>query len=140
MNLSINKKIMEKVELVAIALSPLIIFLLLCFVIFSIKSCQSDNGFRVEHSARMGGGFQQEPTIVDARTFDTLKIAPYGVDTAKKPIPQQKIVYNHYLLSGSDTLFRMLIFTIQNPDDVSKNQKTQLLNWINNNVKIDSTK
>ncbi len=83
------------------------------------KSCEnsSDNGFRVEHSARMGGGFVGDTT---------------------KPQRSTKI-FNHYVLAGSDTLFRMLIFTIQNPDDVSKNQKTQLLNWIQT-VKQDTLK
>jgi hypothetical protein len=80
----------------------------------------SDNGFRVEHSARMGG-----------------HVYTLSQDTTK-PM-QMKVKYSHYRLDGSDTLFRFLLFALQNPDDVSKNQKTQLLNWIQS-VKIDSTR
>ncbi len=102
-----------------------LVLLIGSILLLTQRGCSSDNGFRVEHSARMVGGFD---TLVNYYRFYS--------DTIIKP--KQKIVYHNYELKGSDTLFRFLIFAINNPDDISKNQRTQLLQWINT-LKQDTT-
>ncbi len=100
------------------------IILLLVGFLFTQKSCQSDNGFRVEHSARMGGGgmFHVE--------HDTTK---------PKSIPQQKIVYNHYKLEGSDTLFQLLWLQCSSPADVTPRNLQKLQSWLQTNIRQDTT-
>ncbi len=60
------------------------------------------------------------------------------VDTTKKPIPQQKIVYHNYELKGSDTLFSILLSQVQSPQDVTPRQLNLLIKWLQTSIRQDT--
>ena len=103
---------------------PMVLSLILVSLIFlPVKSCKKEEPEEPIYTklARIGSGFD--------------------ADTTKKPsVPlQTKIVSHNFNLQGSDTLFRFLIFALQKPDDVTKNQLSTLLNWIQT-AKQDTTR
>ena len=108
-----------------LATSSAIFLIFMGIAIFS-KSCQSDNGFRVEHSARMGGGLDMGNTLL-----------AYG-DTAK-PKLQQKITVNRYVLTGNDTLFQVLWLQCTSPSDVTPRNLQKLQTWLQTNIRQDTT-
>jgi hypothetical protein len=65
----------------------------------------------------------------DFRTGARMPVLINVVDTTHLP------VINKYRLEGSDTLFNMLIFTLQNPRDITPNQLDGLLKWISSSTK-----
>ncbi len=99
------------------------------------KSCEnsSDNGFRVEHSARMGGGLVR--SYWD--TLDNGKVL-LKYDTTK-PKTQQKITVNRYVLIGNDTLFQVLWLQCTSPADVTPRNLQKLQSWLQQNIRQDTT-
>lgn len=55
-------------------------------------------------------------------------------DTTLKP----PVVYKRYVLRGSDTAFRVLIYQIFSPDDVTENQRKDLKKWLNSSILPDT--
>ncbi len=66
-----NLALVSKAERYGIITTSTFLFLIFMGIAIFSKSCQSDNGFRVEHSARMGGGFD---TTKKCRTVDVGKL------------------------------------------------------------------
>ena len=89
----------------------------------------------VAYKARAGGGyFMEEPK---GKSFYI--ITSNGDTTFPIPKPQIKVKYNHYLLNGNDTLFRLLFLQVESPLDITPRNLQILKNWLNTNIKIDSS-
>lgn len=69
--------------------------------------------------------------VYKARAF-----LPITSDTTK---PKPRVIYNHYKLEGSDTLFQMLWLQVQSPADVTPRNLQKLRDWLQSSIKIDST-
>jgi len=97
--------------------------LLVSLIFLPVKSCKKEDPEEPIYTklARIGSGFD--------------------ADTTKKPsVPlQTKIVSHAYSLAGSDTLFNLLWIQINSPMDVTPRQLNDLKNWVQKNLKQDTT-
>ncbi len=123
------------------------------WLLLTEKGCQSsnDNGFRVEHSARMGFGLPDYDTTY---YFNTNKITDKkvggmiyrhieqmngaAIDITFADTTKPKKVTNRYVLVGSDTLFQILFTQIQSPSDVTPRQLNTLRQWLQT-IRVDTS-
>ncbi len=143
MNLALTNRV--KIDLV----SPFILIGLFAIASLVIKSCQSDNGFRVEHSARMGGGFVPDTNnhrgtytslIVDAHRNSVYDKWEYDTIYPPKTTPQIKVSFSQLYLKKLDTLNLIVNNYLGSSLTVDNaNQLKQIFFRITNELRNDTT-
>jgi len=137
-----------------------LMFYLLMFLIglFVFTKCQNDSEFRVEHSARMPSwGFNSgDTTYGESKDSKWMDVKYTGSDWVSRTIyfkngivvgvnfqdttkPKPKVINHNYSLVGTDTLFNILWLQINSPADVTPRQTNTIKEWIQKNLKPDTT-
>ncbi len=113
--------------------------------LLSKTSCQSDNGFRVEHSAGSDGwgtAKMGDKLLVNG-AGDSFVIKNQPIDTTPKHTTytqvKPKVVYHDYELKGSDTLFFLLLRQCNSPLDVTPRELNKIQTWLQTSIRQDTT-